>query len=427
LHDNAKDILGGFWMKRGPVVGEVRNVALIKWLTCLMFLMFAMTTDAVGSVITEIIKEFHLTMTAAVTFHYVPMAAIAFGAILLGFLADKLGRQRTIVLGLFLYGVSSMIFAFGNDFLFFVVLLGAAGVGISVFKTGALALIGDITKSTAEHSSTMNMVEGFFGTGAIIGPAIVAILLAEGLSWKWLYVVAAGICGLLILIALSVRYPATVITVKEPANLGHTLRVMRDPYALGFSALVMLYVAVEAAIYVWGPTYLLDYHGTIAWLPASAVTMFFILRALGRFMGVWLLNHFAWTWILALFGIAIFVCFFGSVLGGPTTGAVLLPLSGLFMSMMYPTLNSKGISCFRKAEHGAAAGVILFFTAVSAALAPLTMGAVADAFGGMKYGFVLATGFAFLLLVGLLINLVLNPAEKRLQALEKSEYASAAS
>ena len=36
----------------------------------------------------------------------------------------------------------------------------------------------------------------------------------------------------------------------------------------------------------------------------------------------------------------------------------LLPLSGLFMSMIYPTLNSKGISCFPKVEHGAVAGVI---------------------------------------------------------------------
>ena len=58
-----------------------------------------------------------------------------------------------------------------------------------------------------------------------------------------------------------------------------------------------------------------------------------------------------------------------------------LPLSGLFMSVIYPTINSKGISCLPKAEHGAGAGVILFFTCVSAVLAPLAIGAVSDAFG----------------------------------------------
>jgi len=68
-----------------------------------------------------------------------------------------------------------------------------------------------------------------------------------------------------------------------------------------------------------------------------------------------------------------------SVAGGMNWAVYLLPLSGLFMSVVYPTLNSKGISCLPKAEHGAAAGVILFFTCVSAVLAPLAIGAVADA------------------------------------------------
>ena len=404
--------------------GQDAHHGLIKWLTFVMFMMFAMTTDSVGSVIPTLIKQYHLSMTAAGTFHYVPMAAIALGAILLGFLADKLGRQRTIVVGLVLYGISSVLFAFGNTFEYFVLLLAAAGIGISIFKTGALALVGDIATSTTDHSSMMNMVEGFFGTGAIIGPAIVATLLAGGLSWKWLYVIAAGICGILIVVALSVRYPATRKAVEQPADLKHTLRVARNPYALAFSVMVMLYVAVEVAIYVWMPTYLLDYHGSIAWLPAYALTAFFVLRAVGRFAGAWMIGRFAWTWILALFSTAIFLCFFGSLLGGAALGAYLLPLSGLFMSVIYPTLNSKGISCFHKAEHGAAAGVILFFTAIAAALGPLAMAAVSDHFGDARYGFVLATGFSFLLLIGLVLNLAFDPATKRLKMLEQLEYQS---
>jgi fucose permease len=98
----------------------------------------------------------------------------------------------------------------------------------------------------------------------------------------------------------------------------------------------------------------------------------------------------------------------------------LLPASGLFMSVMYPTLNSKGISCFAKSEHGAAAGIILCFTAIAAAAGPLAMGAVSDAFGGVQYGFWLATGFSFLLFAGLLLNLIFNPAKGRLETLERA-------
>jgi fucose permease len=75
-----------------------RSLALIKWLTFLMFMMFAMTTDSVGVIIPEIIKEFRLSMTVAGAFHYADMAGIAFAAFFLGYLADKLGRKKTIVL-----------------------------------------------------------------------------------------------------------------------------------------------------------------------------------------------------------------------------------------------------------------------------------------------------------------------------------------
>jgi fucose permease len=92
------------------------------------------------------------------------------------------------------------------------------------------------------------------------------------------------------------------------------------------------------------------------------------------------------------------------------------------MSVVYPTLNSKGISCLPKAEHGAAAGVILFFTCVSAVLAPLAIGAVADAYGHIVYGFWLATALAALLFAGLTFNWLLNPTRSVLEQLDVTEY-----
>jgi fucose permease len=402
-----------------PPAGQDSNMRLIKALTCLMFLMFAMTTDAVGSVIPQIVGEFHLNLKAAGAFHYVSMAAIAVGALMLGFLADRLGRKSTIMLGLALYGTGSALFAAGDRFGFFVVLVGIAGLGVSIFKIGALALIGDISRSTGDHTALMNTLEGFFGLGSIIGPAIVAVLIGNGLSWKWLYVVAAAVCTLLACMALAVRYPQARSRAHESVNLARTVRLLRDGYALGFSLLVALYVAVEVAIYVWMPTYLQGYRGDRVWLATYALTVFFLLRAAGRFLGAWVLSRYSWTAVLVVFSLAIALCFAGSFLGGVGVGVFLLPLSGLFMSMIYPTLNSKGISCFPKAQHGAAAGIILFFTALSAALGPLAMGAVSDAYGDPRSGFVLASGFALLLCAGLLINWWRAPAERRLQVIAK--------
>lgn len=401
---------------------QKHNLTAIKWLTYLMFLMFAMTTDAVGNIIPEVIKEFDLSMMFAGTFHYVNMAAIALAAIFLGYLADKLDRKKTIIFGLVLFVVPSYLFMVGNTFLLDLALLFVCGVGIGIFKTGALALVGDISLSTSEHTTTMNTVEGFFGVGAIIGPAIVTRLLSSEFSWKWLYIIAGTICVLLIITASLVKYPKTIKTMDEPIDLRRTMSMIKDPYALGFSLVIFLYVAAECAVYVWMPKLLADYAGPFAKFAAYAVSIFFILRAVGRFLGAWVLARYNWTSVMAFFSLMILVCFAGSIAGGLSYTIWLMPLSGLFMSMIYPTLNSKGISCFPKTEHGTVAGVILFFTCVSAAVGPLAMGTVSDLFGHIKYGFLLATVFSGLLFVGMLLNWIYNPARARLAELDSTEY-----
>lgn len=409
-------------MNPTPVAAS-HNLTTIKLLTFLMFTMFAMTTDSVGVIIPEIIKEFKLSMTAAGAFHYAPMIAIALAGIFLGFLADRLGRKLTIIIGLVLFALNSFLFAAGNAFPLFVTLLSVSGAAIGIFKTGALALIGDISTSTREHTSTMNLIEGFFGVGAILGPALVTKLLAEGVSWKYLYVIAGGICLLLIATALIVRYPQTRKTTEEPVDLGRTMQMMSNKWALAFSMGAFLYVATECAIYVWMPTLLKDYTGPAQWIAAYAITIFFALRAAGRFLGAWLLNRFSWTTALMIFTAGILACFAGSMIGGTSAAVFLLPLSGLFMSFIYPTINSKGISCFPKTQHGAVAGVILFFTCGAAALGPLAMGWVSDMFGHARYGFILATGFSALLFAGSLYNWLRDPSRDVLRALDQSEYA----
>src|SRR5690606_9713189 len=198
--------------------------------------------------------------------------------------------------------------------------------------------------------------------------------------------------------ALFCDYPKAKAEAAEPASPAQAVRLLHDPHALGFSIAIALYVACEVAVFVWLPTFLEGYTGgpVDMWFAAYAVMIFFVLRAIGRFLGVWILGRVKWTVVMAVFSAIIFACFLASAILGQRVALILLPASGLVMSMIYPTLNSKGISCQPKARHGAVAGLILFFTAASAALAPLAMALVADtmAGGNMRAGFVLATVFA---------------------------------
>lgn len=405
-------------MSRGDIMNNTNSSvsessAHIKLLTYMMFFVFAMTSDAVGVIIPELIKTYDLNLTQASAFHYVPMIFIAFSGLFLGYLADKWGRKITIIIGLAVFSLACFLFSLGSSFLYFLSLLALVGIAVGLFKTGALALIGDISTSGKEHTATMNTVEGFFGVGAMVGPAIVSYLLISGTSWKYLYLCAAVICVLLCIAAMRTKYPNTQIKATGNINLKSSLKLMKDPYAIGFSLAIALYVATEVAIYVWMPTLLVEYNGSLVWLATYALTVFFALRAGGRFMGVWMLKHFSWQQVMMWLSLAVFLCYLGTAIFGVDAAVVLLPLSGLFMSMIYPTLNSKGINCFPQAKHGAIAGVILFFTAVSAAIAPLLMGIVSDLFGHVTYGFYLATCFAAVLAILAVYNVIKNPTQDK--------------
>ncbi len=394
-------------------------------LTYAMFFMFAMTTDAVGEIIKIAKSDMGLTNTQASAFHWATMIAIAASGIFFGFLADKFGRKKTIISGLAIYGLASATFFMGTSFQLYLTLLFVSGLAIGIFKTAALALISDITNSTQEHTRTMNALEGFFGIGAIVGPLLVISLHARGVSWTYLYLFAAALCLVMIVWSAFTDYPETKKSTDEPIKFSQSFALMKNKYAMGFSMAIALYVAAEVSIFVWLPSYLDGYTGAAlaTWMASYAVMVFFIFRAAGRFFGVWILKHVKWTTVMMVFSGVIFACFAASAFFGQTVAAFLMPLSGLFMSMMYPTLNSKGISCFPKTRHGAVAGLILFFTAVSAAaIAPL-MGFVADSFGGdMRYGFILTTGLAGLLFIGMIYNYLKDPAATALAQANQTEY-----
>ncbi len=301
-----------------------KNLTAIKALTFVMFMMFAMTTDSVGIIIPEIIKTFHLSLTAAGSFQYATMSGIGLAGFLLGHLADRIGRKPTIIAGLSLFAAASYLFIAGNSFWYFCALMALSGAAIGIFKTAALALIGDIVTSTKEHTSIMNTVEGFFGVGSILGPAILARLLIRGLSWQWLYVIAGTMCVLLIVTAASVRYPAARTETKR--NRSNAGAAITNRYVLGILARSLSLCSGR----IRGLR--LDAHahrraiaGDAVWLAAYSISVFFLLRAAGRFLGSWMLNRFPWTGVLALFSALILACFAASVAGGVAWAIFLLP------------------------------------------------------------------------------------------------------
>ena len=385
-----------------------------RWLTYSLFFVFAVTTDAVGVIIPEVVKEHGLTLTEAGSFHYATMLAIALAGGLFGHLADTRGRKFAVLTGMGLFSAACLTFALAAQFLVLLALVFTMGLAIGIFKTAALALIGDISHTQKIHTRTMNMAEGFFGVGAIMGPALVTFFISREVHWSYLYVCAGATCLGVVSIASRATFPAYTPQPQTSATPYSRLKLLTDRYALGFAFAIGLYVIAEAAIYVWMPTYLASYAGRFEYVQAYALTGFFVLRAGGRFLGAWVLSILPWTTTLTLFSGLVAACYVGAVLLGVNYAIWLLPLSGLFMSVLYPTLNSKGISCFPARQHGAVAGVLLFFTAAAAALGPFIMALIGDIFEDVVYGFLFTMICAVLLFLLCLANQAFDLTRSRL-------------
>ena len=107
----------------------------------------------------------------------------------------------------------------------------------------------------------MNTLEGSSASASIIGPAVLAQLLAARRAVD----MAVHDCRRDVRRADRHRARRCSIRTSRPAarrrgGTGRSMRV-KNPYVLAFSAAVFLYVGVEAAIYVWMPTLLAGYRG----------------------------------------------------------------------------------------------------------------------------------------------------------------------
>src|SRR5437879_12279878 len=104
-----------------------------------MLMMFAMTTDSVGVIIPEIIRQFRLSMTAAGAFQYATMGGSALAGAFLGFLTDRLGPKRTIIIGLAAFGADAYLLKAAPSTAFLVVRPPITGIWIGRIRRGASA------------------------------------------------------------------------------------------------------------------------------------------------------------------------------------------------------------------------------------------------------------------------------------------------
>ncbi|MFJ6738410.1 MFS transporter [Streptomyces sp. NPDC091279] len=152
--------------------------------------------------------------------------------------------------------------------------LGGLGFGGIDYGLNLLFAVGFGDRSTA----MLNVLNAHFGIGAVLGPALIAWLGPDRYGY------AFGACALLA--ALLVPCTAGVRTREEPpGSTPGASAPLLSRVLVGFLALYVLNVAVEAGVGGWEPTHL-ETVGHTATVAASATSVYWLMLTAGRFLVV---------------------------------------------------------------------------------------------------------------------------------------------
>ncbi|MES1038599.1 MULTISPECIES: MFS transporter [Peribacillus] len=134
---------------------------------------------------------------------------------------DRYGRKKIIIIGLFLFGVSELIFGVGTNVSVFYLSRILGGISAAFIMPGVTAYVADIT-SVQERPKAMGYISAAISLGFIIGPGIGGFVAEYGIRLP--FFLAAAIAFLACLSSIFIlKEPMTKEELaKVSANTKHT-------------------------------------------------------------------------------------------------------------------------------------------------------------------------------------------------------------
>lgn len=193
-------------MRTGTATPAARWVlALATAAQVLLALDFAIVNTALATIQQE------LHFSAAALQWVAAGYALTFGAFLLpsGRLADRFGVRRMLVIGLVLFGASSLTGGAAPDAVVLVASRLVQGVGAALTAPAAFALVGEAYPEPAARARAVSLFQSGNAVGGIAG-VLLGGLLTSGLGWRSVLLVNPPIALLLVVLVLSrvTRSPA---------------------------------------------------------------------------------------------------------------------------------------------------------------------------------------------------------------------------
>ncbi|MFE9359831.1 MFS transporter [Streptomyces olivaceoviridis] len=234
-----------------------------------------------GAIIPTLLKTRHLGMTAgdATTVATLSLVGVAIGAVLVGPLADRLGRRLLLIGSVVLFSVFTLLVPLAGSVTMFAVLRLIAGLGLGACMPVSLTMMAEhMPADRRARASTLTMTG--YHTGAVI-TSLLALRVTD--DWEVLFYVL-GVAGLAVAVVQWFRLPESEAFVRAKEAPG----AERVPFT---ELLKPAYLRAGIGIWVASFMGLLLVYGLNTWLPKlmndagypvpTAVTQLLVLNAGG--------------------------------------------------------------------------------------------------------------------------------------------------
>lgn len=390
-------------MQAANAPGNAQRTGMILAMI-LTYAIFAVLLNSVGTLILQ--SQLALGVDKAATsvldaFKDLPIAIASF---LVASWLPRLGYRKAMMLGLGL--VAAVCFALSQIPAFWMIkaMLATVGVAFALVKVSVYSSIGLLAADKQRHASLTSFVEGCFMLGVLAGPWIFGYFIERQTSpadpvwlsvFQWLGVACVATIALLAFCSLDEREARDA---KAPAqSFLDMLRLMRLPLVGLFVLSAFLYVLIEQGVNTWLPTFNAETLHLSTVTSVQMASLFAAAIAIGRLGASAVLRVLPWhrllTLCLAAMAVLVLVVLPMAANAVPPAqdgwrhaplAAFVLPLLGLFMAPIYPTLCSVILSALPKSQHAPMTGLIVVFSALGGTFGSFLTGQLFLRLGGQS-------------------------------------------
>lgn len=355
----------------------------------LAFFAFGFTDNLKGATLPAMLADLDFSYGVGGNIFFGEYLGFLIATLLTGFLADKLGLRVVIImagvcLALGVGGYSSFSAAFALSASLFTI-----GLGLGALEVGPNAII--VNLHPQRKGLYLNLMAVLHGLGSMLAPLFAGWMLGMSVSWRVIYRWDLLIIGVFILYFIVLHFPRAETHEKSQLDFREVPKVAFKGQLPWFHGAIALYVAAEIGMASYLVAFLQQVRHFSVTASSQALALFFGMLMLGRLLGGFVVHRIGYLRSILLAALAAAICLLVGLFGPPSL-SLALPMTGLFFSIIFPTITA-AVSDAHPENINTILGVLYTFAGLGALLGPWLVAQCSDLLG-------LTTGFS--------VNLVLT-------------------